>query len=274
MNPTVKKTIIASSIALSLGASGAQAALVTDLFGPFNWSTASANFTMLSAVGATVGGTNDVTMVWDGNGYTSSSDYTGPGSAANVTASSPTTFFGHNWTAHDIQVFTPGSYTFDTTLGGGNPELGTMSMTIGASQLGMHMLFDWNGNLNIDVVVVANPSSIFGAGIGRSTNISGCDQTPSTPAVKNCLWDGAKLGPDGKPAGSKKWMLASMDPDGDGIMGTPMATKGPFAGFNANFNASLTPTPDAAPVPVPAAAWLFGSGLMGLAAVARRKKKA
>ena len=30
----------------------------------------------------------------------------------------------------------------------------------------------------------------------------------------------------------------------------------------------------AAPVPVPAAAWLFGSGLMGMAAVARRKKKA
>lgn len=29
-----------------------------------------------------------------------------------------------------------------------------------------------------------------------------------------------------------------------------------------------------APVPVPAAVWLFGSGLMGLAAVARRKKKA
>jgi len=273
MNPSVKKTLIASSIALSLGASGAQAALVTDLFGPFNFTTASANFTMLSAVGATVGGTNDVTMSWDGNGYSSSSDYTGPGSSANVTASSPTTFFGHNWTAHDIQVFVPGSYTFDTTLGAGNPESGIMSMTIGASQLGMHMLFDWNGNNNIDVVVVANPSSIFGPGIGRSSNIAGCDQTPSTPAVKNCLWDGAKLGPDGKPAGSKVWMLSSADPDGDGIMGTPMATGGPFAGFNANFNASMTGSPDA-PVPVPAAVWLFGSGLLGLVGIARRKKKA
>jgi len=29
-----------------------------------------------------------------------------------------------------------------------------------------------------------------------------------------------------------------------------------------------------APIPVPAAAWLFGSGLMGMAAIARRKKKA
>ncbi len=273
MNPTIKKSLIASSIALALGATGAQAALVTNLYGPYNFSTASANFTMLSAAGATVGGTNDVTMVWDGNGYNSSSDYTGPGSASNVTASSPTAFFGHTWTAHDIQVFTPGSYSFNTALGGGNPESGTMNMTVGSGQLGMHMLFDWNGNLNIDVVVVANPSSIFGAGIGRSTQITNCDQTASATAPKtNCLWDGAKLGPDGKPAGSKVWMLASTDANGDGIMGTPMAVGGPFAGFNANFNATLTATPD--PVPVPAAAWLFGSGLMGLAAVARRKKKA
>ena len=33
-------------------------------------------------------------------------------------------------------------------------------------------------------------------------------------------------------------------------------------------------TADIAPVPVPAAVWLFGSGLVGLVGVARRKKKA
>ncbi len=48
MNPTVKKTLIASSVALTLGASVAHAALVTNLFGPYNFSTDRANFTMLS----------------------------------------------------------------------------------------------------------------------------------------------------------------------------------------------------------------------------------
>jgi hypothetical protein len=62
-------------------------------------------------------------------------------------------------------------------------------------------------------------------------------------------------------------MLASVD--GDGVMGIPMQTGGPFAGFSAN----MTSTPDAV-IPVPAAVWLFGSGLMGLAAVARRKNTA
>ncbi len=201
-------------------------------------SSTSANFTMLSAAGATVGGTNDVTMSWDGTAFTSSSDYAGPGSSvSNVTASSPTAFFGHNWTAHDIQLFAPGSYSFNTATGGGNPESGTMNVTVNSGQLGMHMLFDWNGNNNIDVFVVANLTAAFGASIGRSTQSTNCDQTASATSPKtNCLWDGAKLGPDGKPAGSKVWMLSSADGNADGIMGVPMATAGPFAGFNANFN--------------------------------------
>lgn len=48
----------------------------------------------------------------------------------------------------------------------------------------------------------------------------------------------------------------------------PGMENGPFPGYNAQFN--LT----AAPVPVPAAVWLFGSGLLGLVGVARRKKAA
>jgi len=274
MNPLLKKSLIASSVALALGAPGAQASLVQNVYGPYIWSTGSANFTMLGANGGTVGGTNDVSMVWDGNAYSSSSDYIGPGGPANVTASSTQPFFGHTWTAHDIQVFIPGTYSFNTALGGGNPESGTLTATVGSGQLGMHMLFNWNGNNNIDVFVVANPSSVFGSGIGRSlagTTTSGANKC-DVAVTKNCLWDGAKLGPDGKPAGSKVWMMASSDGNGDGVMGIPMAAGGPFAGFNANFNATLTPQPK--PIPVPAAVWLFGSGLLGLVGIARRKKKA
>jgi hypothetical protein len=301
----VKRTAIASGIALGIGAAtSVQAVQVLDVLNVgigLNFYTDSANLTMLNADGGTVGGTNDVSMVWNGNAFTDSSDYSGPGSSiSNITASTTTTFFGHNWTAHDIQVFVPGSYTFDVTLGGGNPETGTVAATVPLGGFGVHMLFDWNGNLNIDVFVVAGLLQQFGSGVGRSTagvtvsSANNCD----AGVIKNCLWDGAKLGPAGKPAGDHQWLLASTDaagglvdlgllgiggllgglglediiPVADGVMGIPMAPGGPFAGFNANFNADMSLTPPA--VPVPAAVWLLGSGLLGLVGVARRKNGA
>jgi hypothetical protein len=276
MNPIlIRKTLIASSVALTLGAPAANAAFISALFGPYDWSTDRANFTMLSGKGFIVGGTNDVAMVWDGNGYNSSSDYTGPGGPSNVTLSSTTPFFGYTWTAHDIQIFVPGSYSFDTALGGGNLESGTMNVNLAYNQLGMHMLFDWNGNLNIDVFVVAaiTSLSVFGSGVGTKTVGSPC-----TATTKNCLWTGKGwVGglSTNAPTGGQTWMLASGDGNGDGIMGIPMAAGGPFGGFNANFNANLAPIPCCLPppeVPVPAAVWLFGSGLIGLLGVAKRRK--
>ena len=53
----------------------------------------------------------------------------------------------------------------------------------------------------------------------------------------------------------------------DGIRGYGMLD-GAFPNFNANFDFKV------AAVPVPAAVWLFGSGLLGLVGVARRKKSA
>ena len=53
-------------------------------------------------------------------------------------------------------------------------------------------------------------------------------------------------------------------------IGTPMAN-GPFKGSAPAFNGSVVSTSVSA-VPVPAAAWLMGSGLVGLAGVGRRRK--
>jgi len=276
MNPLIKKTLIASAVGLSLVGSGAVSA--SEVFGIFGgpMSTDRANFTMLDGNGYLVGGTNDVAMYWDGNAFNAASDYTGPGmapSSINVTATSTSPFFGHAWTAHDIQVFMPGSYTFPVTDTGGPA---TFSATVGASQLGMDMLFNWNGTANIDVFVVASQSTVFGSGVARSANISGCTalSQAGTATQKNCLWDGPGYAGGlsaNKPLGGQKWMLASVVNANsvNGVPGVPMPA-GPFVGFNANFNANLAPVV----VPVPAAVWLFGSGLLGLVGIARRKKKA
>lgn len=270
-----RKTLVASSIAFVLCTSAAEATLVSDIYGPYTFTTDSANFTMLDPLGGVVGGTNDVSMIWNGDGFNASSDYTGPGSVSNVTASSTTPFFGYNWTAHDIQVFTPGTYSFDATLGGGVAESGFVTGTVGAGQLGIHMLFDWNGGLNIDVFVIADPNAIFGSGLLLSTVLTGagvkkCESSFTGTTTKNCLYDGAAYGSAGEPTKNQVWMLASVDGNGDGIMGIPMAAGGPFAGFNANFNANLT-APSLA-VPLPAATWLLGSGIMGLVVAGRRRK--
>ena len=277
MDSKQKRSLIAPSVTLALGISNAEATLVQNVFGTYNWSTDSANFTMLNGAGNTIGpdgGTNDLSMSWDGNAYSASSDYTGVGSPGNVTASTTDTFFGYVWTAHDIQVFVPGSYSFDTALGGGNGEAGILNVTVPTGQLGMHMLFDWNGSLNFDVFAVLAQSAVFGAGIGRSTQNTAygnlCDGTTTT-SVTNCLFDGKPWDTAGKPAGNQTWMLATVDGDGDGVMGIPMALGGAFQNFNATFNANLTPTPDA--IPIPAAAWLFGSGLLGMAGVGRHRKR-
>ena len=270
MDATLRRTILASSIALTFGAPGADAALVTNVLGANTWSTDSANFTVLAPNGGLVGsGANDVVIGWDGNAYNASSDYTGPGSTANATMSSATPFFGYAWTAHDIQMFTPGSYSFNVTLGGGNPEIGTLSGTVSAGQLGMHLLWDWNGNLNMDIFIVFAQNSIFGSGLLFSTEPK-CSSTYTGTITKNCLDDSPNYGSAGAPTKNQVWMLASTDPDGDGIMGIPTAVGGPTAGFNYNFNANLT----ASPIPVPATVWLFGSGLFGLVGIARRRKRA
>ncbi len=63
------------------------------------------------------------------------------------------------------------------------------------------------------------------------------------------------------------FLHTSLDMTGDSIF---VGGSGVYAGGTNSFNVSLTLAPVSA-VPVPAAAWLFGSGLLGLLGAARRK---
>jgi len=135
--------------------------------------------------------------------------------------SSIPTFLGSPSIAHSGTTFGPGTYAIDTIEGG------IYNITVGAGQLGGHILWDWSVTTDIDIVNVWNVSTVGGVTTYASTDI-----------------------------------------DGDGILGIGFID-GPFASapFSANFDFSTA-------VPIPAAAWLFGSGLLGLMGIARRKKSA
>lgn len=137
--------------------------------------------------------------------------------------------FGFLWVAEG-QVYGEGNWIFETCLADGSSQCTAptpLGMTVGVNQWGGHFLIDWGASQNMDSVNVWDVS----------TDLSGTIH------------------------------LASTDPDGDGILGTPMED-GPFIGFSWSFDLTLTPQT----VPVPPALWLFGSGLIGLVGMARRGK--
>ena len=148
------------------------------------------------------------------------------------TLSSTDTFFFSNWTAHSGTVYnTAGTYRFQT-----GDNCGT------STSAGCEYVVDLLAGYTLGHVLF---------NWGATSNID----------VLN-IWDASGN---------------SVDIDGDGIAGWGMID-GAFLGFNANFTiAPGSPLPvqsyagSASVIPVPAAAWLFGSGLLGLVGVARRK---
>jgi hypothetical protein len=60
--------------------------------------------------------------------------------------------------------------------------------------------------------------------------------------------------------------LSVIDNDGDGVLGVAQVD-GAFPTLSLALNLTLTPTT----VPVPAALWLLGSGLLGLVGISLRK---
>ena len=206
------------------------------------------NFTMLSATGGIVGGTNDVVFTWDGT-----LNDAVPGAVSNATLSSDEAFFSNIWEAHDVTFYGPGTYTvYDgCTAGDANCGIGNaISFTVGASQIGSHILFDWpkgsppGPNGNIDVVLVwnfvsdwasENPTNPFWDGLDNGT---GCTSPLGGPP---CVTDGL---PNTR---ATTFSLVSTDVNSDGIAGTPM-TDGAFTGSIANFNLSGVVFPNNPPV--------------------------
>ena len=159
-----------------------------------------------------------------------------------------------------------------------------------------NMLADWNGNNGVPLSMVWDASGLFNAidyGLQSGDVISGTnlvrggstiadvgsaipasdgpgyDQGPAPLAVTT--WNTSTLCTPGVDclgnALSGGWPLTD-----DGMAGSPMVD-GPFPGLSVNFDIgsgnSLTVLSVSA-VPVPAAVWLFGSGLLCLIGFARK----
>jgi hypothetical protein len=166
-----------------------------------------------------------------------------------------------------ISVTTPGSastYAGNTNgsydaggSGGHNPALKQANVGIALLTPGQAVTvsFDWRADA-VDVVYAALHSEQAGGGA-------------SSTAV---LLDGA--------GGPSSWthfsQVVILGPDvTEGISLELVAICGGVPGCESNiFWDNISITADIAAVPVPAAVWLFGSGLVGLVGVARRKKAA
>lgn len=167
-----------------------------------------------------------------------------------------------------------------------------------------NMLADWNTNTGIPLSMVWDATGLFNAidyGLQSGDVISGtnlrrdgtviADVNSATPAsdsldpVYNGLYHQGPAPLAMTTLNTAMLCTPGVDCIGnalsgggpfidDGIAGSPMID-GPFQGLSVNFDIgsgnSLTVT-SVSEVPVPAAIWLFGSGLIGLAGIARRKK--
>jgi len=69
-----------------------------------------------------------------------------------------------------------------------------------------------------------------------------------------------------------EFSVTTLDGDGDGIPGNAVLD-GLFTGFSLAFDGDLTGQTVETVVPIPAAAWMFGSGLVGIVGLGWRRKR-
>ena len=284
-----RKRVLAVAVIATLGLPAAAEADTINM----SWS---GTLTMLNNDGAFLVNTDPYpSNAWDGNrtavaGSLSYDTVTGAGSGTIVSFS----FCGSGdavFTSMSLQKIGDGA---------GGPG----SLVLG------NMLWNWNANNGIPVSIVWDASGLLSAvagGLSGGQMITGgalpaSDNTdtiagaggstyPIGPALlATTVWDTTLVGPacafdpqvgstcfGRSPSGTLPLVTDTVvdTTNGDlGVGGTPMPAP-PFPGFNMNIDilsAQVTDIVTPSAVPIPAAVWLFGSGLVGLVSLARRKR--
>lgn len=268
MKATFKKTILGVAVAAAMGVSASASADVVT----FNYSGL---FTMLTSAGVALQNNslpfyNDPTWKYGLRTQISGQMVFDTATGAGTGTVVPFAFFAGGNAAATSMTF--------KAIGNGAGGPGTLVLG--------NMGFNWNGNNGIPVSIVMDAAGMFGAmnpngSFNVGAVITGSGATPASNGIsKGTLPIGAV------PIATTTWNTTTIagtvlgtNPSGtlpltnDTVGGSPMQTA-PFAGFNANFDITkltVVSSVPPAPVPVPAAAWLLGSGLLGLVGVARRK---
>jgi len=265
---TVKKTALAVAMTAAMGLSATASADTINV-------SFDGLFTMLTADGAGVVNTDGAVAPWYGwrtpiTGGMSFNTHTGAGTGS-VNAFS---FFGKGLAIATTITF----QAIGNGFGGAGPLV--------AANMG----FNWNTNNGIPVSLIMDGSGFFNAlgagGLTTSSIITGGSLAATDDLAFTKLAYTLPMGPS--PMVSTTWNTTTIggaactlgcNPSGtlpliaDTVGGSPMVA-GPFKGFNANFDITSLHVSSivTSAVPVPAAVWLFGSGLMGLVGVARRRK--
>ncbi len=277
MKGALKKTALCLAVTAALGASATASAAIVN----FSYN---GDFTMLTGTGAPLANTSYTNGA---GGYLVRTPITGTMSFNTATGAGTGTVNSFNFFSGTAPAVATGIDFQAIGNGAGGP---------GTLVLG-NMLFNWNGDNGIPVSIVLDASGMFAAGGATSTYTVGQVINQSSPGdvlpasnymakgldtiglvpiatttwnTTTCSGAGLNSNPSGcLPLVADTVVPVNYSPTQTGIGGNPMIA-GPFVGYNANFDiTSMTVT---SVVPVPAAVWLLGSGLLGLVGVARRKR--
>lgn len=254
----MKKTALNAALALAMGVSAGGSYAANSLYtfaGTMNFYDAGG---VLGFTDTTVSGTFSLT-----GGLTGGDSIFG-----SFVTSTP--FFGYTWTA-DVDMLYSGQ------AGLGPQTYNWTNKTFTDIAGGTYQQVTCKTGATIDGCASVDPTYTQTAAVAKSYTFS---FTNAGQFAAGTFFDWS-VNPDiavlavfqaSPPDANGNFTAVSVDSDGDGTPGTAM-NNGPFNGQTPAFNGTMT-CQDCGPavVPVPAAVWLFGSGLIGLVGVARRKK--
>ena len=260
----MKKTLLASSVALLMGAGAANAAFLA----PGSTGTINLTAGCFTFGDCVIGGLGDVSdnaitvrgggtgIAADGKVGTIGFTVGGDGNTLTITSFQQDTYTGTSGGDFALNVGVANSSGFVSDSG---------DLTLSMERFGFPNYFSYldNSIWNVD-----NSATIAGQGDATTgaldawTTGSDSNWTPGTAGTPAASGSGSAL----SAAGAGTWTGNVVN---YGNVGAAWAA---FDGtpYTEKFNVTLNGT--AAVVPVPAAVWLFGSGLLGLVGVARRKK--
>jgi hypothetical protein len=177
---------------------------------------------------------------------------------------------GDSWTLEGAQYPTSSANGVTKVVGNAKAAFTSQNGTLDPANVNAKQLQNLNGyigNLNVDVGVGAF------TGLLTSTEITGTGFTADIEGGKYGFFGGNDLGATGVSNSLKFFGFT-----GGGSTGILSSYVLGSATLAADGTLSIvgngTVTPPTNPVPLPAAVWLFGSGLMGLVGVSRRRKTA